>query len=437
MNNASLSLMQRLQGLFAYLAYLLLFTLLLPLLPLRLLWRSRTAPAYRQRIAERFGISALQCAQPAIWVHAVSVGEVVAVTGLVEQLLQRYPQHDIVVTTSTPTGSKQLTDSFARRVKHVYAPYDWPGFVWLFWRRVRPALVIVVETELWPGMLAWCRWHQVPALICNARLSAKSAAGYQRVSWLARPMLQQLTIAAQFADDAERFIALGAEPALVEVCGSVKFDVQIEQPLLSQAAQLRERFALASRSAVWLAASTHEGEDAALLDAHRQLLLEHPASLLILVPRHPERFASVANLVLESGLSLSRVSSVSDGSHCQVLLVDEMGLLNAFYGCCDVAFVGGSLVAVGGHNLIEPALWKLPLLSGPHTYNFAAISEQFVRADALQIVDNAEQLLEALLALFARADLREQRGANALALVEKNRGALDKQLALIARQLNC
>ncbi len=429
--------LSRLQGGLAYVLYLLLFTLLLPLLPLRLLWRSRRAPAYRQRMAERFGLSSIRCEQPAIWVHAVSVGEVVAVTGLLERLLAQYPHYDIVVTTSTPTGSKQLLDSFGDRVRHVYAPYDWPLLVWLFWHRVNPQSVIVVETELWPTMLAWCRWHKVPALLCNARLSAKSAAGYRRIAWLARPMLQGLEIAAQFDDDAQRFIALGAAPENVHVCGSVKFDVFVSEALRSSAANLREQFGLAAPRLSWLAASTHEGEDAVLLAAHRRLLENHPGTVLILVPRHPERFDDVAKQVEQCGLSLMRVSQPHSDAACDVLLVDQMGMLNAFYGCCDIAFIGGSLVDVGGHNVIEPAVWGLPLLSGPHTYNFAAISEQFERAGALQIVADGEQLLQALDTLLKQPTLREQRGEHAQALVDRNRGALNKQLALIAPQLNC
>ena len=322
----------RLKAALAFTLYIALLTAVLPLLPLRLLWRSRHAPAYRQRMAERFGFSSIAPRIDGIWVHAVSVGETFAAAPTVRALQQRYPGRPITITTTTPTGSLQVRNLFGANVEHVYAPYDWPLCVWLFVRRVRPALFIVMETELWPVTIMLCKCLGIPVLVANARLSAKSARGYQKINWLLHATLRGVWVAAQHQDDAARFIELGAQADKVQVTGSVKFDVEIAPWLRTSASSTRSAYRAQGKDFVWIAASTHGGEEDAALQAHARVLQHNPAALLILVPRHPERFDSVARLIESHGLGYARRSAHEEALACvqqatQVLLVDTLGEL--------------------------------------------------------------------------------------------------------------
>jgi 3-deoxy-D-manno-octulosonic-acid transferase len=415
--------------------YILLLYMLSPLIALRLYLRGRKAPAYRARIAERFGFFIARAKPGGIWVHAVSVGETIAATPMIRALLDQYPDLTITLTTMTPTGSERVRALFATeiadaRIVHVYAPYDFPDAVWRFLRRVRPRLLIVVETELWPNIIHGCARRGIPVVLANARLSEKSARGYHKLRGITAPMLRSLTrVIAQNAVDGERFVALGLPREHLVVSGSVKFDIALDDDLQQRAQALRAGF---GERPVWIAASTHDGEDAPLLTAHRAVLQQHSDALLILVPRHPERFADVAALVQREAFILQRrTQAETPSSPTQVLLGDTMGELLLLFGAADIAFVGGSLVARGGHNMLEPAAWGLPILTGPSDFNFREISALLEQAGALEKCDDAAAIAAAVSGLFDNAYARAQRGAAAIAVIDANRGALDKLLAEI------
>lgn len=430
--------------------YTLIFYAALPLIAARLLWRSRLAPAYRKRIAERFGLFASpltqgvgsfqkdsNCLQKSIWVHAVSVGETIAAAPLIRALLELYPDHPVVVTTMTPTGSERVRALFGDRVFHVYAPYDLPGCIARFLRRVRPRLLIIMETELWPNTIHACAGRDIPVLLANARLSEKSARGYARFPTLTRNLLERLSVVvAQNAVDGERFVRLGLPESQLRVSGSIKFDIELDAALVTRAEQTRASWRASGHRLIWIAASTHAGEDEMLLAAHRRLRALGSDVLLILVPRHPERFDSVANLIGLAGFSCVRRSSGQAlDAQTAVLLGDTMGELLMLYGCADIAFIGGSLVERGGHNMLEPAAWSIPLLTGPSDFNFREISTLLQDAGALRKIADADQLGDALIELAGDDTERARRGNAARAVVESNRGALQRLLAAIENQL--
>ena len=414
--------------------YTLLFHLALPLILLRLLWRARKAPAYRQRIGERFATGLPPLAPGGIWVHAVSVGESIAAAPMIRELTTRHPDLPVIVTCMTPTGSERIRALFGDRVQHCYLPYDLPWAAARFLEHVRPRLAVVMETELWPNHIHACARRGIPVALANARLSERSARGYARFARLTAPMLAELSlIAVQTAAEAERFRQLGARPGCVEVTGSIKFDLTIDPALLERADALRGQWAAAGRPS-WIAASTHAGEDEIILAAHRRLLAQHPEALLILVPRHPERFASVHELAGREGFATVRRSTgeaVSAGT--QVLVGDTMGELLLLYALADVAFVGGSLVANGGHNLLEPAALGKPVLSGPHLFNFLEISAQLREAGALREVANASELAGAVDALWSDPSHAERMRTAGLTVLRNNQGALQRLLAGLER----
>lgn len=419
--------------------YTLLFHLGLPLVAIRLWLRARKAPAYAQRIGERFALN-LPALQPGgIWVHAVSVGESIAAAPMIRELLKRYPQLPITVTCMTPTGSQRIQALFADepRIQHCYLPYDLPWAAARFLNRVQPKLAIIMETELWPNHIHQCAKRGIPVALANARLSARSAKGYARFAGLTRPMLQEMSlIAAQTETEAERFRQLGARPECVEVTGSIKFDLTIDPQLLINASELREQWQAQERP-VWIAASTHEGEDEVVLAAHRQLLGSHPDALLILVPRHPERFNSVFELCQREGFATVRRSSGEPvEAQTQVLLGDTMGELLFLYALADSAFVGGSLVPNGGHNLLEPAALAKPVLSGPHLFNFLEIAAKLRDAAALEEVDDAQGLAVAVQRLFELPQDAQRMAEAGLKVMQLNQGALQRLLDGLGRLLS-
>ncbi len=423
--------------------YTALFYLALPLIVARLWWRGRRAPAYRQRIAERFGcISQRHFAQRAgahgIWVHAVSVGEVIAAAPLVRALLQRHPELPLTVTTMTPTGSERVRALFGDSVFHVYAPYDVPQCIARFLQRVQPRLLIIIETELWPNTIHACAAHNIPVVLANARLSQKSARGYRRFGAITAPMLHSMSkVVAQNAEDGARFVELGLPSNKLVVSGSIKFDIALDDDLLAQAQQIRNDWHSAHRF-IWIAASTHAGEDEIVLQAHRQLCAQVSNALLILVPRHPERFNEVATLIEKNNFIFVRRSTTrAVALDAAVLLGDTMGELLFLYGCADCAFVGGSLVARGGHNTLEPAAWGLPIITGPSDFNFREISALLQRDKALTVIDHADSLAKTLLELAGDVALRQQRGDAAKRVIENNRGALEKLIGEVETYLRC
>ena len=415
--------------------YTWLFRLVLPLILLRLWWRGRAQPSYRRRLRERFGhVPARASRAELVWVHAVSVGETLAAVPLIEKLAARHPDWQWLVTTTTPTGSERVQASLlpllGGRLLHYYAPYDVPGCLRRFLDALRPQMLVVMETELWPNLLAACRERGIPTLLANARLSEKSARGYQRLHRLTGPMLQNLDrVVAQYPADAQRFIDLGLPEARVVTTGNIKFDLQIDLGLESEAQALAHgwRGGKDAPRPVWLAASTHLGEDEQILDAFARVQVQFPRLMLVLVPRHPQRFDQVARLVKQRGFTLQRRSDGGvPAAQVQVLLGDTMGELLRYFGACDVAFVGGSLVPVGGHNMIEPAAWGVPVICGPHLYNFAAVSAMLCDAGGMAVVEDAEQLAKQLALWLGDDEERRAAGARAREVAAENSGALQK-----------
>ncbi|MCK7582911.1 MAG: lipid IV(A) 3-deoxy-D-manno-octulosonic acid transferase [Chromatiales bacterium] len=364
--------------------------------------------------------------------HAVSVGEVQAAEPLIRRLLESEPACAILVTTTTPTGAERLRALFGERVGHHYTPFDLPDLMARFIERVAPRLVIVMETEIWPNMLAVLEQRGIPVALVNARLSERSARGYARLARLTRPSLARFAlIAAQAPADAERFIALGAPRERVRVMGSLKFDLIQPEDLATRAGEMRRLWGVGRP--VWVAASTHEGEEIQLLQAHQRLLAYRPDALLVLVPRHPERFEAVAALIARQGLAFARRSQARAVAPSEsVYLGDSMGELTYFLAAGDLAFIGGSLVPRGGHNPLEATASGIPVLLGPHTFNFAAIARMLYEAGAAERVEDTETLSRCLIDLFDDPERCARMGACGRDVVERNRGALERLLAALA-----
>ncbi len=412
-------------------AYVVLTYLAVPLLLLHLLWRGFSVPGYRQRIPERFGFHGKRLPRDSIWVHAVSVGEVQAAAPLVRALLRRHPAVPLVITTMTPTGSERVRALFGDAVVHTFVPYDLADAVRRFFSWARPRLAIIMETELWPNLYHECGQRRVPLVLASARVSLRSVRHYRRLVPLFRDTLSHgIVIAAQTAGDAERFRLLGASGQRTHVTGNIKFDFELPPDIPGRGAELRAQ--QAAGRPVWVAASTHHGEEAAVLEAHARVLEKYPDALLILVPRHPERFPEVAALLEERGVSYVRRSSGARAtSATQVLLGDTMGELTTFYAAADVAFVGGSLVRIGGHNLLEPAALGMPIVTGPHNENAADIAELLVASGAALVVPDWAGLAAEVSWLLGDEPERSRRGAAGNQVLLANRGALDRLLALV------
>jgi 3-deoxy-D-manno-octulosonic-acid transferase len=403
--------------------YSLAFYGLLPVLLLHLLWRGRKNPAYYRRWPERLGfISVAQNSDlPVICLHAVSVGETMAARPLVEQLLVQFPEHRLWITSTTPTGSDTVRRLFGERVLHSYLPYDTPGAVRRFLGRVQPRIMLIMETEIWPNLFAACARQSVPLLLLNARLSKRSVRRYRKVPALVRETLGKVTlIMARTAQDAEHFRALTAAQAPVRVAGDIKFDVLVNEKVSSAGRHLRTQW---GERPVWCAGSTHEGEEALLLAAHERLRETLPDLLLILVPRHPERFHAVAALCEQQGITLVRRSTADPVQpDTAVLLGDSMGELPLWYAASDVAFIGGSLVPVGGHNPLEALGFAIPVLSGRHVHNFADMYPALLACGAAELVDSGADLSDHLQHWLADDTARQAAGRAGLRLLEQHRG---------------
>ncbi|MCB1678195.1 MAG: lipid IV(A) 3-deoxy-D-manno-octulosonic acid transferase [Halioglobus sp.] len=421
-----------------YLYSALLYTLL-PFIVLRMLWRSRRAPAYRQHLAQRlahFDVAAraaLATPAPTIWVHAVSVGEVLAAAPLVECLLRDWPDHRLVLTTTTPTGSERVRALFGQRVLHVYAPWDLPGAARRFVQRIQPRLLLIMETELWPNMLHYTHRSGAAIVLANARLSQRSARGYARVAILTRTMLQQIdTVACQAPADGERFLSLGLPPAALQVTGSIKFDLVLDDRQRALAFALRSDFNTDKRPVI-VVASTHSGEDEIVLAAFAEVRKTQPDCLLVLVPRHPERFAQVHSLCLAEGWQVVRRSAGEPpGPRTAIVLGDTMGELLVLLGSASVAVIGGSLVPHGGHNMLEAAAWGVPVVTGPYLHNFEQISELLVDVGAMIRLEQPAALGRCLSHLLAAPQRLAQMGAAGRAAVAANAGAQARLLQVVA-----
>ncbi len=418
------------------------FYLLLPIIVLRLLWRALflPAPAYAKRWGERLGFvkHAVEGRSETrwIWVHAASVGESVAISPLVLKLRRERPEWGIVVTTMTPTGSERVEELFGHDVCHVYAPYDYAGAVKRFLKVFKPALVILVETELWPNLVHYSKRSGAKVMVANARLSEKSFRGYEKFAALGKPMLQQIDcIAAQAENDAMRFRRLGVADDALRVTGSIKFDVEISQSLPEHRELIASR--IEDQRPVWIAASTREGEDEKVLAALRLVQKQVPDVLLVLVPRHPERFNSAEKLCEKNQLRVVRRSSNAPvDALTPVFLGDSMGELMVYYSLAQLAFVGGSLVNTGCHNVLEPAAMGLPVITGPSQFNFQTICEQLAEHGALLMVADEKELADAVVSLLQDNRRRLEMGEAARQAVAANRGALDRIYALVVSHLS-
>ncbi len=419
--------------------YTILWYFLLPRVFLRLVVRSRSNPAYLKGWRDRLGF--VQMREPEagpprrIWIHAVSVGEVRAAVPLIQALHRRDPVLDILVTTTTPTGAATVRELLGDTVQHRYFPFDLPTGIGRFLNRVRPSLVIIMETELWPNLLRALRKRAIPCVLANARLSERA---YRRYGVLRKAMasvLADLTlIAAQTHEDAERFIALGADRARVAVVGNFKFDSGLPVDALARRDEVAAT--LGRSRAVWVAASTHETEEALMLDVQRRLQSQGFAPMLVLVPRHPERFERVYELCRQRGMSVvRRTESRACAESTDVFLVDTMGELLSFFSVADVAVVCGSFTAVGGHNPLEPASLSVPVLTGPQFFNFKAVYDRLIDRGGAAVVDDAAQLTNELGTLFKNPEVRKQRGVQAFRAAQEDRGAVGRLLALLTDQL--
>jgi 3-deoxy-D-manno-octulosonic-acid transferase len=409
----------------ARLLYSLVLYLVTPLILLRLLWRARKQPEYLQNLGERWGFYRTSAPPKVIWVHAVSVGETRAAQPLIEALQEAWPEHRILLTGMTPTGRAAGQEVYGAQVIQAYLPYDYPGAVDRFFGHFCPHFGVLMETEIWPNLLAGAKTHGIPVILANARLSERSARGYGRLPALALPAFGALrAVAAQTPGDATRIGALGAK--WISVCGNLKFDVTPAPEKIQLGRSWRE--AVGQRS-VWLAASTREGEEELVLAAWRKLAA--PQALLVLVPRHPQRFGAVAELLAREKISFGRRSEGLPGSETQVWLGDSMSEMAAYYTLADIAFIGGSLLPLGGQNLIEAAACGCPAVVGPHTFNFLQATADAIAAGAARRVADADGLAAAIGRVFGEADeLREMRVA-ALRFAAAHRGATVRTVALI------
>lgn len=417
--------------------YQLVLWVVRPWVRLRLCWRARREPGYAERIEERFGRVPIGIPRGCVWFHTVSAGETIAAAPLIAELAAAYPALPFLVTTMTPAGSAEVRRRLGDRVHHCYAPYDFPDAVRRFYAAVEPRLVVLMETELWPNLVAAAAARAIPVLLVNARLSARSAAGYRKLGGLTRNMLRQLHfVACQYPDHVARFLALGASADRVAAFGSVKFDVTLPVGHAARVTALRDRWGIDAEP-VWIAASTHPGEEALALAAHRAIRAALPGARLILVPRHPPRAAEVEALCRSAGFTVARHSRTDPAdADSDVVLVDVMGALFDYYALAAVAFVGGSLVAMGGHNPIEPALCGVPVVTGPQVFNFADVVEPLRAAECLEIVARPDALAPALLRWLRDPERRAAAADRARVVVAANAGATRRLRALLETELD-
>jgi 3-deoxy-D-manno-octulosonic-acid transferase len=408
---------------------LLAYILFLPYIGYWLV-RGITNRSYLRRIGERLGIGYPRL-ERCIWIHAVSVGEVVAAVPLIRALGRRFPDRPLLVTTVTPTGAARVASVFGDEVHHTYIPFEAPHVVNRFFSATNPEIALVLETEIWPNLYRGCGVRNIPLVLVSARISPRSVRGYRRLLPLFRETLSHgIIIAAQSEADAERFLSLGAAPERTRVTGNIKFDVELPPDLPLRGRELRAE--LFGDRPVWIAASTHEGEEEIVLAAQQALLKTRPEVLLVLVPRHPQRFPAVRDMVVKQGMSVvSRTDDEACNASTQVFLGDTMGELTLFYAASDVAFVAGSLVPIGGHNLLEPAALGLPLLSGPHVFNAQEIADMFVAKGASRLVHDSADLAAAVDGLLSDPETASRLGNAGRGILERNRGSLARLMAMI------
>jgi len=418
------------------LIYTLLFYLLTPFILFRLFWRGFKAPEYRKRWQERLAFYPKKLSYNVIWIHAVSVGEAEAVFPLVKRLQQQFPENSFLITTTTPTGSARVQAVLNDTVSHVYLPYDLPCVISRFIRIFKPKIAIVMEKEIWPNLYAGCAKNNVPVMIINARLSANSAKGYKKIPGLVKPALNAVSwIATQTNEDKQRFIEIGAQNEAISVCGNLKFDLARDESIIQQAKLLKQQ--LFKNRFVWIIASTHDKEEAIFFDIYPQLKKQIPELLLLVVPRHPERFELVNKLAIKSQFkTCMRSSQVACTEETDVYIADTMGELKLLYGVADICFVGGSMVPIGGHNILEPAMMEVPILFGPYMVNFKEITKNVLALEAAIQCFDKQGLLDTVLHLYQHEDDRNKLAIKAKQFIDSNQGATEETLKIIVDQLN-
>lgn len=418
-----------------------IYTLLLALAAPILLWGLyRTKPGkpnFGTRWKEHFGLTPrLTTTTAPIWIHAASVGEAIAIVPVIKALKQSYPEQAIVVTTTTSTGAEQVA-KLGDLVEHRYMPIDFSWCVRGFLKTIKPRLLLIVEKELWLNTLSCVHHQKIPTIIVNARLSERSAKRYQSFSFFTRQLINKIDkILCLHDDDAQRFIAIGAQKNQVTVTGSIKYDISIADTVFEQAHQLRQQ--LGNQRPIFVAASTHQGEDEQVLDAYQTVLQQYPNAMVIIVPRHPERFDSVAKLGQDRGLQVHRRTDTTPiKANTQLYLADTMGEMLVMLATADVTFMGGSLVGekVGGHNLLEPAAVAKPAITGPSFYNFEDITQQLLAAGAIEICQNSHQLAQQIIILFNDPERQQKMGAQGQKIVLENQGAVKKTITNISHYL--
>ena len=415
--------------------YSLLFTLFLPLIFVRLAWRSLSAPDYRRGWSQRLGLKQpwqRDTRQPVIWFHAVSMGETAAASSLISQTLTAFPNHKILVTNMTPTGAAQVRRQFAEamaqgRVVQQYLPYDLPWVINGFLKRVNPDLLVIVETELWPNLLFYCQRRQIPVALANGRMNPKSAARYLKFDQIRSDMMSALSgLAVQSEADAEQFQRLGIPSEKIRITGNLKFDKDLPKEQIEAGKQWREQI----QRPVFLAASTNDGEETPILAAYQQLRKSIPDLLLVLVPRHPERFPVVESMLSEY-CYVTRSSKTGVKPETQILLGDTLGEMMYFYAMADAAFVGASLVPNGGHNPIEPAALGVPTVMGPHVFKCADLCRQLTSSGGLTLVNEGQELADVLKPWLINLREAKRIGIKGQQVVEENRGSTQRQLELL------
>lgn len=416
------------------LIYHTLTYILLPFLILFWFAKSLSNKSYLDRLTQRFGFGYPKLKSGSIWIHAVSVGEVQASIPLVNELKLHYPYKEIIITTVTPTGSKQVKNIFKDAVKTSYIPFETNFAIKNFFNSIKPSVALIMETEIWPNLYKECGTRGIPLILVSARISEKSLINYKRFLPLFRDTLSHgILIAAQSQIDADRFLALGASKDRTWIMGNIKFDFKLPEEILTKAKTHRSK--IFPRRHIWIAASTHEHEEEIILEAHKKISKKIGNLLLILVPRHPERFAKITQILKEDNWIYSKKSDDQDiPESCQVLLIDTIGELLFFYACSDVAFVGGSLLPLGGHNLLEPAAIGLPIITGAHTFNQKEMTDRLAQVNALRIVHNANSLSSDVIFFLTNTKESKNAGQRGKLIVENNKGAIKslmKRLCII------
>lgn len=400
--------------------------LLTPFVLIRLWLKGRKLPAYRKRILERFYINSVERNPIDIWVHAVSLGEVIAATSLIDAMLDK--NWSVLITTMTPTGSERVIARFGDKVSHYYVPYDLPIILKRFFKQVKPKVGIIMETELWPNLIDQAHKAGIPLLLANARLSESSLKGYLRFKRFFKPVLNQFTaVLAQSREDANRFIALGVKEDLVQVLGNMKFDLQTHSVDSSQCTELKKHWG--KERVVVIAASTHDDEESQILSRLPRLQQAIPGVILLIAPRHPERFKTVYHFSVQAGFNTGlRSDPDTISSVNEVVVLDSLGELLGFFKISNYAFIGGSLVPVGGHNVLEPIAMSVPVLSGHLVHNFQTICTELDKAQAIQLVQQADELIESLIKLHQDNEFKTQMVKNATEVLERNKGSVSKHL---------